>query len=301
MIKTLLLSGLFGLAVSLNAQELNLSVNILLPNALTSTDKAVLNQLEKELNDFFNKNKFTEHEYTELEKIQGSIQLTMVNENSNTNWTFDVSIKSTRPVYNSDYLTPVVNWLDKGVSITYIPGTPIQKSDKAYIDNLSSTVTFYAYMLLGFDYDSFSLYGGEEYFQITREIFNSLPNGTKTDDSAWTNQGQNGRSKYFLMENILSPRLRPFRQVIYEYHRVALDQMWEDAEKNRAIMLSSLGIIDDMDQSYPNSFLLQMFGDTKHFELVEIFKAADIGQKTKLKNIMTKTSKTMGERYESLR
>lgn len=283
------------------AQELAIKVTILTPTPLTKTDKSVLTQMETDLNEFFNKTKFTEDDFKNDEKIQGNIQLTVVEEVSNTSWKFDVSIQTSRPVFNADYQTPIINWLDKGVSLTYINGSPIQKSDKSFIDNLSSTATFYAYIILGYDYDSFALYGGENHFQTARDIHNSLPNGLKRDDSAWTNAGTNGRSKYFLIENILSPRLRPFRQIFYEYHRLALDNMWQDAEKNRAVLLSSLGIIDDLDQSYPNSFLLQMFGDTKHLELVEIFKAGDTGQKNKLKNIMVKTSKTTSSRYDALR
>lgn len=288
-----------GLA-SVSAQELNFQVKVSTPVNL-KTDPAIYRQLESDVNDFFNKTKWTDHEYTEIEKIEGSIQITVTEELSSSAFLADISLKTSRPVYNSDYKTPLINLQDKSVSFSYLPGQPIQKSDRAFIDNLSSTLSFYAYIALGYDYDSFSLYGGEDYFQAAREVFNNLPNGLKRDDPSWSNVGVNGRSKYFLIENIQSPRLRPFRQVFYEYHRLSLDNMWEDPEKSRAVLLSSLGLIEDLNQAYPYSYFLQSFGDAKHNELVEIFKAGDQGQKAKLRALMTLTAPSLASRYDALK
>lgn len=282
------------------AQELKFDVKVVIPVNL-KTDPAVYRQMESDAKDFFNKTRWTDHEYTEIEKIEGSVQITVTEELSSSTFLADITLKTSRPVYNSDYKTQMINIQDKSVTFTYLPGQPIQRSDRSFFDNLSSTLSFYAFLTLGYDYDSFSLYGGEDYFQAARDVFQNLPNGTKRDDPSWSNVGVNGRSKYFLIENIQSPRLRPFRQVIYEYHRLALDNMWQDAEKSRAVLLSSLGLIEDLNQAYPYSYFLQSFGDAKFNELVEIFKAADTGQKAKLRALMTLTSPSLASRYDALK
>ncbi|MBK8699724.1 MAG: DUF4835 family protein [Saprospiraceae bacterium] len=298
----LILLFIIGHTLGVSAQELNMQVKVIIPvNVNIKADPSIYRNLENDIKDFFNKTKWTDHEYTEVEKIEGSIQITINEELSNTSFLAEVSVQTSRPVFNTDYKTSLLNFQDKSVNFTYLPGQPIQSGYRAYFDNLSSILSYYAYLILGFDYDSFSLYGGEDYFQYARDIFDNLPNGLKRDDAGWSNAGVNGRSKYFLIENILSPKLRPFRQVIYEYHRLALDNMWQDAEKSRAVMLSSLGIIEDLHQAYPNSYFLQTFGDAKHNELVEIFKAADAGQKAKLRSLMTLTSLSLANRYDALK
>jgi hypothetical protein len=285
--------------LQLFAQELNLSVSVKAPVNL-KTDPAIYRALEKDIYDFFNNNKFTEDEFQTNEKIKGKIQITINEELSNSQFLAEVSVQTSRPVYGTDYTTPIMNYFDKGVTITYIQGQPIQRSDKSYIDNLSSTLTYYAMMILGFDYDSFELYGGDRYFNLARETFNNLPPSLKQDLS-WSNQGVNGRSKYWLVENVQSPRLRNLRQLFYDYHRGALDQFGLEPEKSRAVMLSSLSSIEEIHQSYPNSYLLQMFSDTKHPEIVEIFKAGDAGQRTKVRSLMSLTSLGNANRFDALK
>jgi hypothetical protein len=284
---------------NLFSQELNLTVSVKAPVNL-KTDPAVYRTLEKDIYDFFYNTKFTEDDFQTNEKIKGKIQITITEELSNTQFLAEISIQTSRPVFNTDYVTPMMNYLDKGVTFNYIPGQPIQRSDKSYIDNLSSTLTFYAMMVLGFDYDSFELFGGDRYFNLARETFNNLPPSLKQDLS-WTNQGVNGRSKYWLVENAQSPRLRSFRQLFYEYHRNAMDKFASESDKTRAIMLSSLSAIEDLHQSYPNSYLLQLFSDTKHQEIVEIFKAGDSGQRNKVRNLMSLTSLGNANRYDALK
>jgi hypothetical protein len=291
---------LVAITNSVYAQEFDVEVTVNMPQS-AKTEKEIIKKLETDVADFFNKTKFTSDEFKQEEKINAKITITIIEELNNNAFTSEISIQSSRPVYNSDYSTTALNYLDKGVTFGFFPGQVIQLSDKSFVDNLSYTLSFYAYIMLGFDYDSFSQFGGEEYFQTAFTIFNNLPSGLKSDDLSWTNRGVNGRSKYFLIENLLSPKLRQFRQMFYEYHRLSLDNMWEDAEKNRAAMLSSLGMITEFQTQYPNSFLLQVFGDTKYNEVIEIFRAADSGQKKKVKDLMTLTSPALASRYDSLK
>jgi hypothetical protein len=287
----------------LSAQELNVQVNVKPPQAggFSKIDVATIGTMTSDIKDFFNRTKWTQDDYKAHEKINADIQINVIEELSATTFVAEISVKSSRPVYNSTYVTPILNFLDKEVTFTYVPGQVLQRSDASFTDNLSSTMSFYAFLILGLDYDSFEMYGGENFFTLARDVHQNLPDGLKRGDGSWTNAGSNGRSKYFLIENILNPKLRPFRQVFYEYHRVALDNMYKDPDKSRAIMLSSIGIFTDINASYPNSYLLQLFNDSKHQELVEIFKAGDQGQKEKLTNLMIMTAPGQSNRYEALK
>ncbi len=286
----------FGL---IKAQELDFSVSLQVPNN-TNTDPSVFKSLEKDITEFINNNKWTEDEFQPSEKIKGKLQITITSA-KDLSFVADVSVQISRPVFNADYISPLLNYYDKGITFNYIQGQNLIKSDKTYLDNLSSTLTFYAYLALGFDYDSFELYGGEKYFSAARETYNNLPNGIKTSDEAWANKGINGRNKYWLIENILSPRLREFRQMFYEYHRSSLDNMYQDVDKNRAVMLSALSNIEGLHQSYPNSYLLQIFSDTKFQEIIEIFKPGDSGQRNKVRNLLTLTNQAKKDRFDELK
>ena len=211
-------------------QELTFEVKVKAPVNLKA-DPQIYKSMENDIKDLINKTKWTELEFKDNEKIKGNIQVTINEEISSTSFNAEISVQTSRPVFNTDYTTTLLNYLDKNVSFTYIPGQPLQRSDRSFYDNLSSTISFYAFMVLGFDFDSFALYGGEDYFQSARDVFNALPAATKRDDGGWSNSGLNGRTKYFFMENVLSPKLRPFRQIFYEYHRLALDNMWDGRRK----------------------------------------------------------------------
>jgi hypothetical protein len=264
-------------------------------------DPKLYREMESSIKDFFALTKWTENEYKPDEKIKGTFTVTILEELSPTRFTAEFALQTSRPIFNSTYESPALNFLEKDVTFDFNLAQAIQRSDKTYIDNLSSTLTFYALLALGFDHDSFELYGGENYFLAARDVFENLPTNLKRDDPNWTNQGTNGRSKYFLIDNIMKPRMKNFRQIYYEYHRLALDNMWEDAEKQRAVLLSTLGVIEDLNQAMPNSYILQVFNDTKYKELVDIFKAGDSGQKTKLRNIMTLTSLSNSGRFDELK
>jgi hypothetical protein len=281
-------------------QELDFEVSIEVPNNI-KTDPTVFRSLEQDIREFINTTKFTEDDFQAGEKIKGKLQIIVTQEITNTSFLVDFSLSTSRPVFNTEYVSPMINFYDKGVSINYIPGQNIVRSEATYVDNLSSCLTYYANLSLGFDYDSFASFGGDKYFSAVREVFNNLPANIKNNDPTWINTGVNGRSKYWLIENILSPRLREFRQMSYEYHRLALDNMHIDGDRNRAILLSSLSNIEGLQQSYPNSYLLQLFSDTKYQEIVEIFKVADSGQRNKVRNLMTVTNIGKADRYDALK
>ncbi len=298
-IRYFILLTLFCTNTLISAQEIQVKVDVNSPNN-TTVDKSLFKALERSVFEFFNSTKWTEDEYKDSEKIDAQVTLTVVSEINANTFTVDLLVQSRRPVYKSGYNTTMVNYLDRGIDITFTDGQQIQRSDASYVDNLSSILTFYSYIILGYDYDSFSPLGGDKYFVKAREIINSLPTSIATS-SGWDNRGGIvGRNRYWMVENLLSPKMRPFRQFVYEYHRLGLDELYGDVDRQRAIISSGINGLQSVITDYPSSMSLQMFSDTKYMEIVDLFKVADRGQKKKVYDIMVQCDPGRAGKYAEL-
>lgn len=283
---------------TIQAQELNITVQVKAPR-LQLVDPKVFQTLEKEVFEFLNNTKWTDDEYEDFEKIEGTLNITITEELSQTAFKADFFLQTLRPVFNSNYKTQLINWVDKGVAFTYREFQPIENSYNTYSDPFSSLLTYYVYLILGYDYDSYASMGGDQHFKTLQNIVTTIP-PQLAENSGWDQQG-NRRNRYWIMENMNNPRIRPLRQAMYEYHLQSLDKMAEDADKSRAVMLSALTTIDQVNNAVRNSAVVQMFADSKRLEIIEIFKGASRGQQTKVYNIMTDVDPAQASTYNSIR
>jgi hypothetical protein len=300
MMKRLLLFGMIMLAGSwLAGQELNVTVKIN-TQKLQNVDPAVFTTLEGTMLEFLNSQKWTDDIFEREERINCNILLTIQEELSPTRFKADLAIQSTRPVYNSEYETQMLNHIDRDVTFSYEQFQPIIYSKNAYNDNLSSVMAFYAYIVLGLDYDSFSLYGGDKYFQIAQDILNNIPQGAAAANPGWRSL-DGDRNRFWMIENILSPRARPMREGMYKYHRQGLDIMADDPDTGRAVILQALDGVRSVVQTYPNSLIVQMFSNSKSLELVEIFKRGPLPEKNNFIVQMSKIDPTNAQRYRSVK
>lgn len=290
-----------SISQQVKAQELELDVQVVVPGNVLKSDPQIFRSMEQDIKDFFNRTKWTKEDYLPFEKIRGSIQVNVKNEPSLNYFSCDIIIKTERPVYNSNYKSPILNVNETGINFSYNIGQVIQRSDNVFFDNLSSTLTFYAYLILGYDADSYSLYGGDPYFQMAQEVRTALPASFALNDSGWRNGLVVGRNKFWMINDILDPRIRSYRSIFYEYHRLLLDNMYLDAGKQRAAMVGTISPLEGIIKSYPNSFALQMFLDAKRNEIVEIFKAGDTNQKTRIYNVMTEINPTQSTLFSALK
>lgn len=281
-----------------NAQELDFKVTLLVQTS-TSADPTLFKDLENNMREFINSTKWTEDEFQNMEKIRGNIQLTVTSEPQPNVFTAEIILQTERPVFNSSYSSPILNLIDKNVTFNFTGLQPLLKTTNTFYDNLSSILSYYAYLAIGTDYDSFSLNGGEMMYNRAQEIITSLPSNMVRDEG-WKNDSGSKRNRYWMIENILNPRMRQYRQAFYEYHRLCLDKMYDDPDKSRAVLLSTLTSIGQANIEYPNSVLLQRFGDAKKDEIVEIFKIGDKGQKTKVSAIMVGIDASKKEKYSVL-
>jgi hypothetical protein len=186
------------------------------------------------------------------------------------------------------------------VLITYEEYQQLEDSRDIFNDNLSSVLSYYAYLILGYDYDSFSELGGDRYFRIAQSIINTIPPGVQSQDNGWSSLG-NKANRYWIVENMQSPKMRPYREAMYKYHRLGLDLMHSDKVEATAVLVEALTTIDDVRASYPNTIALQMFSNAKSDEIIEIFKGADRMDKSKVMQVMRKLDIANASKYNVLR
>lgn len=285
----------------LKAQDLDIDVTVTVTQqAIGDADPSVFKKLEADISEMINNNKWTEETFQEHEKIQGSITLAITEQLSLTSFQAELTIVSARPVFNSTYTTRLLNYADRGLVFSYDGVQPIYKSDNNYIDNLSTVLTYYMYILIGVDYDSFSPSGGDPYFEKAYEIYDALPSSLQRGDRGWTNEDISQQNRYFLLENIRNPSLKGFRTAFYEYHRKGLDLLHEDPDKARAVMVSAITQISDAEKKYPRAILVRNFTDAKDNEILDIFGPASVGEKSKVRKIMTELN-PIKEAYKKLK
>ena len=277
----------------LNAQEMNLTVKVNNPRSAIA-DPKVFVSLENALKELINGSKWTDDIFEQNERIGGSITLTIDKENSATNFTAKLAIQVNRPIYGTDATTPLFIHLDKEITFSYEQFQPLQFTKTNFTDNLTTTIGYYMYIILAMDYDSFASSGGESFWQTAQDIYNILPDGAKGE---WKGKELGNTNRYWFVENMLSPRLKGYRQAIYEYHRLGMDYASVDIGRCKNLILQALERMDEAHQSYPNTLALRMFALTKVDELVEIFKGAAPDQKTRMIAIMQKIDPSNASKY----
>lgn len=277
------------------AQEMDFSVTINTPQ-LRLADPAVFEDLKQNLENYINNTKWTKDVFDNGERISGNIQMNITEETSPTSFKANMQIQVTRPIYGSNSQTVILSHNDKDISFDYEPFQPLQYTTNIFTDNLSSFISFYVYFALGLDYDSFSPFGGEPYFQEAQVILNTVPPNVAAASGGWRST-ESQRNRYWMIESMLSPRMRPFRRAMYDYHRQSIDIMATDAETGRAIMIKAIEECGKVNRSYPSSMTMQMFVNAKGGEIIEIFKKGNRAQKATVKRIMGKLDAANASEY----
>ena len=298
----ILLAFLVGFTGLVQAQELNATVKVNYQQ-VQLVDPSVFATLEQAITEFVNQ-KWTNDIYEIEERIDCNFILTLQKEISATSFEMNLAIQSSRPIFGTDQSTPLVNTIDGYVTFDYEQFQPLQFSENRFDNNLTSVLAFYINIILGMDYDSFSPAGGEPYFQKAQEIVNNVPAGLYGTYLGWSStdasNSRGSRNRYWIMENFLSPRMKPFRLGMYQYHRLGLDMMTQDVNQARAAIAEVINTIGQVDQSYPNAILTQLFLNAKRQEVLELFKRGTSTERTTVRQVMTRVDPANGAEYRSL-
>lgn len=298
---TILLS-FFCFAGSLVAQELNATVKVT-TQQIQVADPAVFTTLEQSIVEFLGQ-KWTNDIFTPEERIDCNFILTLSKELSATSFEFTLAVQSSRPIFNSGQSTPLLNTVDNYVRFEYEQYQPLQFSDNRFENNLTSVLAFYVHIILGLDYDSFSPQGGEEYFRKAQEVVNTVPAGLYNTYLGWSStdasNSRGSKNRFWIIENLLSPRMKPLRLGMYQYHRLGMDMMTEDVTKSRASVAEVIATLGKVDQSYPNAILTQLFLNAKRNEVVELFRRGTNTEKSTVRQVMTQVDPSNANQYRTM-
>jgi len=286
------------LTLSVSAQEFNCRCSVNAP-ALQTTDKEVFKDLESRINDFFNKNVWTADRYQPEEKINCSINLNITQELSNTSFAAELIINASRPVFNSGYTTPLINYQDRNVSFDFQELQNLVFTENNFTDNLSSILLFYGYIMLAQDYDSFSPYGGEKYIAKAQEVVNSVP--PQLLSSSWGNVTDNSVNRVTMVESFLSPRIRTLRKAYYDYHRLGLDVMSEKPAEGRQSILNALDAFGIVGAKLTDDPYIRLFTTAKGSEVINMFSIAERAQKLKAYDVMIKIDPANASTYNVIK
>lgn len=256
----------FRCQVSVNYEKL-MNTNQTYP----STDKKEFENMKQAIEDFVNSRKWTNLEFGQEEKIDCSFGLVLVARKSATEFEGQLSIQARRPVYNSSYTTGILNHIETSdFSFTYTDGQPLEFDPNTFYSNLTSTIAYYLYIILGMDFDSFGMMGGDSFYEMARNIAQSAAG---TAYKGW-DPSEESRARYWFMENHTNAAYAPLREAYYLYHRMGLDMMTKDQTQARQNIITSLRNIQNVHKVKSNLISTKQFIDVKIAELVSIFTPA---------------------------
>lgn len=294
--KYLILFCLLIITQVVHSQDLNARVQILAPQ-LANSNKRVLDILESSIKDFLNNKRWSADALQPQERIDCNFVITITDWDGSSNFKAEAQIQSNRPVFNSSYSSTLLNISDKDFDFTYSEGQPLDFSEQNYINNLSSLLAFYAYIITGMDYDTFSKFGGTPYFEKAQTVLN---NAQTAPNGGWK-AFENLRNRFWLIENLTNKSYNPIRESLYTYHREGLDIMAENQSKGRKAVLSVIPQLQKIDKQKQGSILNQIFFTAKADEIINILGAAEPQEKIKAYNALSVIDPANSLKYEVLK
>jgi len=252
--------------VTLNAQELKAQV-IVNSDLVNQTNQQIFKTLERSLNEFINSQVWTSQDFLSQEKIRCSFVLNL-SSYSNDQFEATLQVQSQRPIFDTNYDSPILNYIDRDIVFSYQEFQPLYFNESSFESNLVSLISFYVYVILGLDADSFSLNGGDAHYERARQIVNLA----QTSASKGWRPSDGTRNRFWLVDALRSNTFKEYRQSLYTFHRQGLDQMTTDPLEAKGQIMSALNQLEPLYQRRPNAFLLQLFFDAKVEEIVNLFQ-----------------------------
>jgi hypothetical protein len=303
--KKILLIGVFVLAVAgAGAQELQARLTVMTNKISSNIDKKIFMTLQTALNNFVNNRKWAADAFAPNEKIQCNFLLSIEQELGNNVYKGKLTVQAARPIYNTTYDSPIINFIDDDVVFRYVEFQPIEfnenriQGNDPMVANLPATFAYYVNLILALDYDSFSLRGGDAYFQKVWNIVNNAPEGGEI--RGWRSY-ENLRNRYWLAENLNSNRFALIHDIFYSYYRTGLDQFYQNEEEGRKGVMNSLNFLNTLNAENPNSMVVQFFFQGKSAELVKVFSKANADTKSRARDILTRLDITNTAAYKELK
>ena len=269
--------------IRLNAQELNATVTVN-SDRIQSTGKSIFNALQRGLTDLINNKKpWSSATFAPNERIDCTFLLTIMEQPTDNSFKAELFIQARRPVYNSTYITSIVNYRDTKVEFDYTEGALLEYNETTINNNLVAIIAFYCKFILAMDFDSFSPLGGSAFLRDALAIAMQAQS-----NSAWTGWSSfdDRKSRTSIINSYLDEAVKPYRELWYTYHRKCLDEMAANVDRGRTTLLNALPTLKDIRNVRNSELVLQMFADCKLDEIVSIASKANNEEKSSIYDLL---------------
>jgi hypothetical protein len=279
------------------AQELNFTVIINSDRARTQ-ETAVFEDMKNTFQQFLNGRTWTSDQFSPQERIKGNILITISDMPQVGFYNATVQIQTLRPIFGTNYESMVLNLIDRNWSFELLQSQPLEFNRFSFLNNISSLLAYYAYIAIGFDYDSFSVRGGDPYFEIANNIVN---NAQQSPRPGWGANPNDRRNRYWLINDIyISSVFTPIREANYLYHRMGLDLLQTNPEEAYQNILEAIRLVTEANTIQPNGIFTIAFMDAKGEEISKVLKNAPKEIRTKAVELLLKVDPNNARRYNEL-
>lgn len=280
------------------SQELNCQVKIENTSKSQTVDQKVYQTLQRSLTEFMNNRRWTDDVFEPYERIECSIFINIIEESGSDYYKAQATVQANRPVFKSTYNTVLLNSIDKEFEFEYHQDQQIEFIENTNSSNLTSLMAFYAYLIIGLDYDSFSPLGGTPYFLKAQSIVNSAQN---TPEPGWKSKKFTDiKNRYWIAENFLSPKYEKIRNASYKYHRYGLDKMYEKPDDAKKVISESLNDISNLAKENNNSMIVLLFFNSKSDELINIYSQGTTQEKNNAIQILSSADPSNSQKYRRI-
>ncbi len=285
----------YGLLGQVAGQELNSRV-IVNAQKVQTTERGVFLDMETDFAQFLNNTKWTTDAFDENEVINCNLIINISKMPSIGLFEASVQVLSSRPVYGTNYETVLLNFADRDWTFEFVSSQPLRFNENSFTNNITSLLAYYAYIIIGMDYDSFSELGGNPHYE---KAFNIVNNAQQSDFKGWQ-QFNSVRNRYWLVENLRNPILEPVRKAIYSYHRTGLDIMADEKEEAENNILAALAEVRKANQARPRSIVTITFMDAKANELTKLFGETSLAKRKQVYNLLNSIDPVRSDEYRVL-
>jgi hypothetical protein len=281
------------------SQELNCNVQVS-AQMIQGSNREIFVNMQRDIYDFVNNTVWTNHVFSYAERLDCNMLINLTEQISGDEFKGTIQVQLRRPAFNTTYNSTMLNFVDNNFQFKYVEFQTLEFDPSAHRSNLISVLAYYVYIILGVDYDSFSMLGGTEFFQMAEKI---VTNAQNAPESGWKPyDGSRNRNRYWLVKNILNKEYEGVRQFLYEYDINGLDKLESRVSEARNSMAESLTLIQDVFRKKPDPFMyfLQIVIDAKSEEIINIFMGAFPEERSRVVQVMTEIDPANKSKYEKI-
>ena len=294
-----LFAALFFVTTFLLGQELKCNVQVT-AQRIQGSNRTLFQNMQSDIYDFMNNTIWTNNLFTYNERIECNLIFTLTDQISSDEFSGTLQVQLKRPVYNTTYNSTVLNFIDNNIRFRYTEFQPLEFDPSTYRSSLVSILAYYAYMMIGFDYDTFSPLGGTEYFNLADRI---VSNAQSAPETGWKPyDGSRNKNRYWLVKNVLDKEYEDVRLFLYQYHRNGLDIMESRTAEARTSIAESLKLIQQVYRKQPDPYLylLTLVTEAKVDEFVNIFSESFPDEKNRVVEILIEVDASNRTKYEKI-